>query len=195
MLKLETYRGAYIDLSGLSWTHIDKERSQIGLRYPFRTTRIIYRVGMFLPPSVEEVERRKRERESLRKGNQENTMSLPYAPNCALRFCSADLHLAEGVIISPTGTNCGAMCRKCAKICIDEYREKLGEVWTFEEREYERIDTNRSPYVYDSPGVAASTLGRLGGLAKSEAKSTSSRANGRKGGRPKSTQSIDIGDI
>lgn len=32
---------------------------------------------------------------------------------------------------------------------------------------------------------AASTLGRLGGQAKSPAKSTSSRENGRKGGRPK----------
>lgn len=40
-------------------------------------------------------------------------------------------------------------------------------------------------------------MGYVGGLVKSEAKSKSSRANGRKGGRPKSTQSksIDIGDI
>lgn len=43
--------------------------------------------------------------------------------------------------------------------------------------------------------VSAASLGRLGGSVKSEAKSTSSRANGRKGGRPKSTKSIDMGDI
>lgn len=109
MVKLEAYRGTYIDLSGLSWFHIDKERSQLGIRYPFRITRFIYRAGTFLPPSIEEVERREREREGLRNSARE--------------------------------------------------------------------------------------LGRLGGLAKSEAKSTSSRENGRKGGRPKSTKSIDMEDI
>jgi len=36
-----------------------------------------------------------------------------------------------------------------------------------------------------SVSQAASALGKLGGSAKSEAKSTSSRANGKLGGRPK----------
>lgn len=36
-----------------------------------------------------------------------------------------------------------------------------------------------------SKSSAASTLGRLGGLAKSEAKAISSRENGKKGGRPR----------
>lgn len=46
-----------------------------------------------------------------------------------------------------------------------------------------------------SKTTAAKELGRLGGLARSEAKSTSSRENGRKGGRPKSTKSIDMDEI
>lgn len=63
---------------------------------------------------------------------------------------------------------------------------------------YSYLDAGLDPiHVYpklDIP-LSASTLGHLGGLAKSEAKSTSSRENGRKGGRPKSTKSIDMEDI
>lgn len=44
--------------------------------------------------------------------------------------------------------------------------------------------------------LGATELGRLGGQAKSEAKTMSSRENGMKGGRPKSRESrLDIEDI
>ena len=41
---------------------------------------------------------------------------------------------------------------------------------------------------------SARDLGRLGGLVKSEVKSTTARANGRKGGRP-AVKQLDIEDI
>lgn len=44
------------------------------------------------------------------------------------------------------------------------------------------------PYYIDPVHSAASTLGRLGGKVKSPAKSTSSRENGRKGGRPRKVE-------
>lgn len=44
--------------------------------------------------------------------------------------------------------------------------------------------------------ISARLLGRLGGQAKSEAKTMSSRENGKKGGRPKSRESqLDMEDI
>ena len=39
--------------------------------------------------------------------------------------------------------------------------------------------------IASAPSQAAAALGRLGGKAKSPAKSASARANGRKGGRPR----------
>lgn len=137
-------------------------------------------------------------------------MSLPYAPPCTDGKGIRQSHLSEGVIIPPDGRPISHMCRLCAQAVIEEYRDKLGTIWTFEVREYQPINPDRSLYVYDSPEwrtpsedklvenvveSAAAQLGRLGGKVKSEAKSTSSRANGRKGGRPKSTQSIDMDEI
>jgi hypothetical protein len=42
-------------------------------------------------------------------------------------------HLAEGWLISPEGKPIMAMCRQCAKPVIAEYRDKIGEEWTFRE--------------------------------------------------------------
>lgn len=120
-----------------------------------------------------------------RKEREKKEMSLPYAPPCIDGKGIRQSHISEGVIVSPDGRPISHMCRSCAQRVIDEYKEKLGVIWTFEEREYEQIDPNRPLYVYDSPSVAASTLGRLGGLAKSGAKAQSSRENGKKGGRPR----------
>jgi hypothetical protein len=41
-------------------------------------------------------------------------------------------HFAEGWIISPQGKPIAPMCADHAKEVIDEYREKLGVVWTFD---------------------------------------------------------------
>lgn len=41
-------------------------------------------------------------------------------------------HPAEGHLLSPDGKRVpGAMCSACANTVISEYREKLGETWTF----------------------------------------------------------------
>lgn len=71
------------------------------------------------------------------------------------------------------------------------------QVWDKEKSCYLDLDNKQLNYIdpIHSSSYAASSLGRLGGLVKSEAKSTSSRANGRKGGRPKSTKSIDMDEI
>lgn len=77
---------------------------------------------------------------------------------------------------------------RACKGCLDAHIETY----------FPKREQNESTYYIDpvhSPSYAASSLGRLGGSVKSEAKSTASRANGRKGGRPKSTKSIDMEDI
>lgn len=51
-------------------------------------------------------------------------------------YCSINGHKqdhdAEGWLVSPEGKRIVAKCAKHARIVIDEYREKLGENWTFE---------------------------------------------------------------
>lgn len=63
---------------------------------------------------------------------------------------------------------------------------------------YEEWISTPVPFYIDPVHSAASTLGRLGGQAKSPDKSTSSRENGRKGGRPKkvvTTETIDDANL
>lgn len=182
-------------------------------------------------------------------------MSLPYAVNCTNGQGIRQSHSAEGYIVSPTNRRIGAMCQLCAQECIDEYKDRLGEVWTFERQEWQPVpkkdslpyssrlagllacscaDLNNGEHPFYSSSIspeglaikiseaiqeiliakeepqsqsisfyidpihsAASTLGKLGGQARSESKSTSSRENGRKGGRPKKQKEIqlDMGDI
>lgn len=81
----------------------------------------------------------------------EYNMSLPYAPNCTNGQGIRQSHLATGYIISPTGRRIGAMCESCAQEVIDEYREKLGQVWTFEPQEWQQVDLNRPAYTYGNP--------------------------------------------
>jgi hypothetical protein len=42
-------------------------------------------------------------------------------------------HAASGWLTSPDGRPIVTMCHEHAQNCIDEYREKLGESWTFNE--------------------------------------------------------------
>lgn len=57
-------------------------------------------------------------------------------PACTNGLGYREDHEAEGWIISPEGRPIIAMCRRQAEKVINEYREKLGEEWTF--RPYER---------------------------------------------------------
>lgn len=41
-------------------------------------------------------------------------------------------HLSEGMLVCPDGRRISAMCRAHAEQCIKEYRDKLGEQWSFE---------------------------------------------------------------
>ena len=65
----------------------------------------------------------------------------------------------------------------------------------YENGEWKRELKKDVPFYVDPVRSAASSLGRLGGLSKSDTKVAASRENGRKGGRPKSTQSIDMDEI
>jgi hypothetical protein len=121
---------------------------------------------------------------------EEDKMSLPYAINCTNGQGIRQSHSAEGYIISPTGRRISAMCRSCAQVVIDEYKEKLGEIWTFENQEWQEV----VPFYIDPIHTAASLLGRKGGLSKSESKSISSCQNGKKGGRPKD-ELLNVDDI
>jgi hypothetical protein len=42
-------------------------------------------------------------------------------------------HQAEGWIVSPAGKRIARQCRDCADLVITEYREKLGQEWSFQE--------------------------------------------------------------
>lgn len=92
---------------------------------------------------------------------------------------------------------------------IQEYKQRLetlGEEEFFRQFEEIRIECHKivGAFVEDSnnqldyidpihlPSYAASTLGRLGGLAKSEVKAQSSKENGKKGGRPKKVREETI---
>lgn len=41
-------------------------------------------------------------------------------------------HEAEGWLVAPDGRSIQAMCRRHADECIEEFREKLEEEWSFE---------------------------------------------------------------
>lgn len=192
-------------------------------------------------------------------------MSLPYAPNCTNG--QGVKHSATGYIISPTGRHIGAMCLSCAEEVIDEYKDKLGQVWTFEPQEWQPVPVDEEvtgrglhqlrelgtiqgesiqPYIdpkdlqlaricsYDNvnlpentlpseidcpfcealPGDihartchngerwkqakeirdSAARLGKLGGKAKTEKKAKAAKENGKRGGRPQSSQ-LEMEDI
>lgn len=133
----------------------------------------------------------------------------PYAVNCTDGKGILQSHLAEGYIISPTGRRIGAMCRSCAQVVIEEYQTKLGQTWTFEPQDWRPVTQEQIRVGVEGRGLhqlaemgtyidpihsSAATLGRLGGRARSEAKTTSSRSNGKKGGRP-SVKQLDLEEI
>lgn len=72
-MELETYRGLYIDFSGLPWAKIEKEWSRIRVRHPYLgpDVRYIYRVGSYKPPTREKYEQVQREKEEFRASSQE----------------------------------------------------------------------------------------------------------------------------
>lgn len=80
------------------------------------------------------------------------------------------------------------------------YRAKLQQLG--DDVFFDKFDEIREE-CYESMGIemeseisqAASQLGKRGGSSKSESKSLSSRSNGKKGGRPKATQLLDMEDI
>jgi hypothetical protein len=57
--------------------------------------------------------------------------TLVYTPCHNGRTGLPENHLAEGWLLSPEGKPILAMCRQCAALVIAEYRDKLGEEWTF----------------------------------------------------------------
>ena len=71
-------------------------------------------------------------------------MSLPYAPNCTNGQGIRQTHSATGYLISSTGRRISAMCSSCAQEVIDEYKEKLGQVWTFELQEFQPVTEDLS---------------------------------------------------
>lgn len=72
-------------------------------------------------------------------------MSLPYAIDCTNGQGIRQSHDAEGYIVSPTGRRIGAICSKCAQEIIDEYKDKLGQVWTFERQEWQPVPRVNEP--------------------------------------------------
>lgn len=71
-------------------------------------------------------------------------------------------HGAEGWIVAPDGKRIGHQCREHAQAAIDEYRAKLGEVWSF--MPYPKPDFPR-PASFDTSHAAEQcpTCGRFVG--------------------------------
>ena len=59
---------------------------------------------------------------------------------------------AEGWLLDPDGEPIpgGNSCKQCAQMCIDEYKAKLGEVWTFD-----------PGFVYRVSGSTVRSLGKM----------------------------------
>lgn len=57
---------------------------------------------------------------------------------CSHSYADGHNHLADGWIVSPDGKRISVMCEDHAQECIDEYRQKLGEGWAFEEERREQ---------------------------------------------------------
>lgn len=112
--------------------------------------------------------------------------SLPYSSRLAgLLACScADLHEGQhpfyGSTISPEDL-------------ATQISQAIQEVLTHKEES--QSSKSSIPFYFDPVHLAASTLGRQGGKVKSESKSSSSRSNGKKGGRPKVNRLLDMDDI
>jgi len=80
MRALETFRGLYIDLSGLDWDDIDSERSRLRYRHPFLppNARFIYsHLTTWKPPTRAEFCRREREIAQLRYPEESATRENP----------------------------------------------------------------------------------------------------------------------
>jgi len=58
-------------------------------------------------------------------------MSTSFTLRCRDGMGHLGNHDADGILYEPDGRKIGHMCQAHAAEVIDEYREKLGEVWTF----------------------------------------------------------------
>lgn len=123
-------------------------------------------------------------------------LKLPTKPNLQIqRMCSyVDTKLIENTILSEFDcTWCDAKVGDThSRACPNGERYKQVQQLTQSGKSLPEIIPGYIEQVFPE-SVAARELGRLGGKVKSEAKSTTARENGKKGGRP--SKQLDLEDI